>query len=189
MKNSEETKRILASALKELMKEKEVEKISIREISELAGVNRQTFYYHFEDIYDLLKWTFQQEAVQQLATRESTEVWQEGLLQLFYYLEENRDICLCALRSLGRDHMKRFFYADIYQVIGRVVTEFGEKCKSPTEYMAFLTHFFTLSLASLIESWLLGEMDQTPKELIEMIDVFIQDQLHGAALRIQGQGT
>lgn len=44
MKNSHETKKLLSNSLKELMKEKSVEKISIREITDLAGLNRQTFY-------------------------------------------------------------------------------------------------------------------------------------------------
>lgn len=186
MKHSDETKRLLAASLKELMKHKSLEKISIRELTENAGVNRQTFYYHFEDIYDLLKWTFQQETVQLLAVHESTHVWQEGLLQLFYYLDENREVCLCALRSLGRGHLKRFFYSDIHPIFGRVVKEFGEKLQAPEEFMLFLTHFYTLSLAGLVESWLLGEMDQTPEEIINMIDVFIQDQLVGAKQRIKG---
>ncbi|RHW32741.1 TetR family transcriptional regulator [Lysinibacillus yapensis] len=185
MKHSDETKRLLASSLKELMKIKPLEKISIRELTAHANVNRQTFYYHFEDIYDLLKWTFQQETIQLLAVHESTHVWQEGLLQLFRYLGDNREICLCALRSLGRGHMKRFFYADIHNIFGRVVYEFGEKLKAPEEYMAFLTHFYTISLGSLVESWLLGEMDQTPEEIIDMIDLFIQDQLLGAQQRLK----
>lgn len=185
MKHSDETKRALAASLKELMKIRSLEKISIRELTENAGVNRQTFYYHFEDIYDLLKWTFQQETIQLLAVHESTQVWQEGLLQLFYYLDKNRDICLCALRSLGRGHMKRFFYSDIHNIFGRVVNEFGEGLNASQDYMSFLTHFYTLSLGSLVESWLLGEMEQTPEEIIEMINQFLQDQLIGAQQRLK----
>lgn len=188
MKSSIETKRILATALKELMKVKSLEKISIRELTDKAGVNRQTFYYHFEDIYELLKWTFQQEALQLLAAHESVDVWQEGLLQLFIYLDQNREISICALKSLGRGHLKRFFYSDIQNIIGRVVFEFGEKLQAPKDYMSFLTHFFTVSLGSLVESWVLGEMDESPEKMVEMIDLFIQDQLRGAKQRIESRG-
>lgn len=187
MKHGDETKRLLATSLKTLMKNKPLEKISIRELTDHANMNRQTFYYHFEDIYDLLKWTFQQEALQFLDLPESTSVWKEGLLQLFNYLDENREFCICALRSLGRGHLKRFFYSDIHRIFGRVINEFGEKTNASEEYMAFLTHFYTLSLAGLVESWLLEEMDQSPEEIIEMINMFIQDQILGAERRIKGQ--
>ncbi|WP_342470633.1 TetR/AcrR family transcriptional regulator C-terminal domain-containing protein [Ureibacillus sp. FSL K6-3587] len=181
MKNS---KKLLSNSLKELMKKKPVEQISIREIAELTGLNRQTFYYHFEDIYDLMRWTFQQEALVLIDAHESAKVWQEGLLQLFHYLDENRDICLCALQSLGRKHIKRFFYSDIHNIIHRVVHEFGMKLHAQEEYVSFLSHFFTLALGAVVESWLNGELEQTPEELIAMIDLFIQDQLRGAEQRI-----
>ncbi|MFC7687972.1 TetR/AcrR family transcriptional regulator C-terminal domain-containing protein [Ureibacillus sp. GCM10028918] len=186
MKHSDETKRILSVSLKELMKNKPLEKISIRELTENANVNRQTFYYHFEDIYDLLKWTFQQETIQLLDVHEDALVWKEGLLQLFKYLEANKEFCLCALQSLGRGHLKRFFYSDISTIFGRVIKSLCEKLNASEEHIAFLTHFYTLSLAGLVESWLLEEMDQTPEEIIEMIDTIILDQIRGAEHRIKG---
>lgn len=189
MRHSDETKRILATSLKELMKSKAVEKISIREITDNANVNRQTFYYHFEDIYDLLKWTFQQEAVQLLAVHNSAQIWQEGLLQLFHYLDDNRTICLNALQSLGRGDLKRFFYADIHNILERVVKEHCNNLQASEQYLSFITHFYTISLGGLVESWLAGEMEQSPEEIIEMIDTFIQDQLRGAQERIKGQAS
>ena len=65
-----QTKQTLASALKELMAQKPMEKISIQEITALCGMRRQIFYYHFEDIYDLMRWMFQQEEVSLLQKRE-----------------------------------------------------------------------------------------------------------------------
>lgn len=188
MKHSDETKRILSVSLKEIMGNKPLEKISIRELTEKANVNRQTFYYHFEDIYDLLKWTFQQETVQLLDVDENSLFWKQGLLQLFKYLEVNKEFCLNALQSLGRGHLKRFFYSDISTMLGKVIKSLCKNLNASEEHVAFLTHFYTLSLAGLVESWLLGEMDQTPEEIIEIIDTFIQDQIRGAEHRINGIG-
>lgn len=55
-------------------------------------MNRQTFYYHFADIYELLRWTLQQEAVQPLQDKDSDLLWNEGILALFYYLNDNREV-------------------------------------------------------------------------------------------------
>ena len=51
-KKSEQTKRLLTDSLKRQMEQKPLNKISIREICDGCGVNRQTFYYHFADLYD-----------------------------------------------------------------------------------------------------------------------------------------
>lgn len=105
---AEQTKRELAAALKEAMAQKPLDKITISELTNACSIRRQSFYYHFEDIYDLLRWMFEKEAISLLRQQEGSLLWKEGLLQLFHYLEENRAVCLCALRSMGRDHMKRF---------------------------------------------------------------------------------
>lgn len=55
------TKRKLAGALKILMAGKAFDKITVREILEEADLARPTFYYHFEDIYGLMKWMFDTE--------------------------------------------------------------------------------------------------------------------------------
>ena len=57
------TKQQLANALKSLMQTKPLEKITIKDIVIFCGVNRQTFYYHFKDINDLLGWIYKTEAV------------------------------------------------------------------------------------------------------------------------------
>ena len=52
---TENTKELLINSLRDLLEEKPISKISIRELTELTGVNRQTFYYHYGDIYELLE--------------------------------------------------------------------------------------------------------------------------------------
>ena len=58
------TKKALAESLKNLMQSKPFSKITVSEITRDCGVNRKTFYYHFEDVYDLLKWMLEQEAIE-----------------------------------------------------------------------------------------------------------------------------
>ena len=58
-----ETKKALAASLKETMRHKAFSKITVKEIIQSCGVNRNTFYYHFEDIYSLLRWMLTEEAI------------------------------------------------------------------------------------------------------------------------------
>ena len=56
------TKKALAAALKERLKTNTLDNIRVKDIAEDVGVNRQTFYYHFTDIYALVEWMFEEEA-------------------------------------------------------------------------------------------------------------------------------
>ena len=49
------TKKLLREGLAQLMQEKSVKKISVRELSDLVEINRGTFYLHYKDIFDLVK--------------------------------------------------------------------------------------------------------------------------------------
>ncbi len=185
---SEQTKLQLAAALKTLMAQKPMDKITIAELTGICNIRRQSFYYHFEDIYDLLRWMIENEAISLLKQQEGALLWKEGLLQLFRYLENNRAVCLCALKSLGRDHLRRFFEADIYAIIHRTIEQLGENIGVRNNLDSFvdvemLTHFYVLALAGMMESWLLGEIDRTPEQLVQFADVILNDQLNGAAAR------
>ena len=58
---TQRTKMTLGNTLKELMKHKPFSKITVSELIRECNINRKTFYYHFEDIYALLKWVLEQE--------------------------------------------------------------------------------------------------------------------------------
>ncbi len=185
---SDQAKHALAAALKELMAQKPIDKITIHDITERCGIRRQNFYYHFEDVYDLMRWMFQEEAVSLLRQHEGTLLWQEGLLQFFRYIEENKAVCLCALRSVGREHLKRFFETDIHAIIHRTVEQFGHEVGAISAGVTesdveLVTHFYVVALTGMLESWLLGEIDHTPEELIRSADCILQDHVQGAKLR------
>ena len=191
---ADRTKYALANALKELMAQKPIDKISIHDLTERCGIRRQTFYYHFEDVYDLLRWMFQEEAVALLKQHDGMLLWQEGLLQLFHYIEDNRAVCLCALKSVGREHLKRFFQADIYAIIHNAVeqisTDVGAVQAGVTpDDVALMTHIYVVAVAGVIESWLRSEIDRTPEQLIAFVDQMLRDHIHGAEMRWNKQAA
>lgn len=183
-KKSEQTKRLLTDSLKRQMEQKPLNKISIREICDGCGVNRQTFYYHFADLYDQVRWMYEQEIAVILKKNENLLFWQDALLQLFRYIEQNRAVCLCVLQSVGREHLKRFFSEDVRSIIARVVFSMGQQLPPfSVEYGTFLTQYYTLAVVGLLESWLLGELEQSPEKLVEEFHTIISDQFQGAKQR------
>ncbi len=185
---SDQTKHALAAALKEQMVHKPIDKIAIHDLTDRCGIRRQNFYYHFEDVYDLLRWLLQEEAVVLLRQHEGTLLWQEGLLQLFHYIEENRAFCLCALQSVGREHLKRFLEADIYAIIHCTVERIGREVGAvqagvTEEDIALMTHIYVVATAGVIESWLRGNIDRTPENIVAFVDRLLQDHIRGAKMR------
>ena len=67
-----QTKQILEESLKELMLQKPLDKITIRDLTEDCGISRMAFYYHFKDIYDLVEWSCLEDAPRALAGKKLT---------------------------------------------------------------------------------------------------------------------
>ena len=81
---------LLADSLKNLLNVKEINKITINEITKDSGVNRQTFYYHFHDIYELCSYMIERD-LQELMPSRGNDVtdWKNAMITLLEYLEEN----------------------------------------------------------------------------------------------------
>ena len=122
-KTSETTCQAISGALKQLMTQKPLERITVAEIMDTCGMRRQHFYYYFTDIYDLLRWTFEKEALELLQQQQGVSPWQNGFLHLFQYINQNRAVCLCALDSLGKESLKQMLEADVSSIVDRAVRQ------------------------------------------------------------------
>lgn len=179
----------ICAALKSLMAQKPLDKITVAEIMRQCGMTRQHFYYHFEDIYAAVRWMFDQEAVALLRAHEGVLLWQDGLLQLFQYLQKNRAVCLCALHSMSREHLKDFFRTDLQAIIQNTIREIAAELRYPASEreVTLLTKVYVGALASMMEDWLLGEIQESPEDLIQFVDQLLKDHVRGAALRLTGE--
>ena len=139
------TKKALAASLKKFMKQKPLSKITVSQLISDCNVNRKTFYYHFEDIYDLLKWTLEEEAIEVVKQYDLLVDYQEVITFVMDYVEENQHILNCAYDSLGREGMKRFLYADFIGILSTLIEgiEQQENIHADAEFKQFLCGFYT----------------------------------------------
>ena len=96
------TKKKIADCVRQLMKRKEISKITIGDIMEATGMSRQSFYYHFKDIYDLVEWSCMEDATRALQGKKTYDTWHEGLKQIFEAVLENKPFIMNAYRALSR---------------------------------------------------------------------------------------
>ena len=103
MPRSNQTKQLLAQSLQELMATTPLEKISVNDIVDHANVGRNTFYYHFEDKYDLVNWYFQSGITRFLVELSAYSSWNALLAALETYFLENKVFYCNALAYNGQN--------------------------------------------------------------------------------------
>ena len=101
------TKKLLTQALTELLQTKQINEITVKELTDLADMNRGTFYLYYKDIFDMLE-KIEEELFQKLdaiaQTHEHgdlTEQVKPILLDLFHFINENQDMCRVLLSPHG----------------------------------------------------------------------------------------
>lgn len=177
------TKQSIANALKKLMEQKSVDKITVKEILEGANVTRPTFYYHFEDIYDLVRWMFETELLELLKKSENCLTWDEGILLVLEYVEQNRKVCLCAYNSLGREAMQRYFFDSTKTILQRFVDVLLEEIPAKKENVDFIVEFYTVAMTGELAIWLKNPNGRTSKDMVNLIGMVMKENIKNSLLR------
>ena len=173
------TKKSLAESLKKAMRTKAFSKITVSEIINDCGVNRKTFYYHFEDIYALLKWMFEEEAIEVVKHFDLLVDYEEAIRFVMGYVDENDYIISCAYDSIGRDEMKRFFYADFMGVVTSVIDAVEAKLekKIDPDFKEYVAKFYTEALSGMLIDWVKDRDKHDREKTVSYLTIIIETAL------------
>lgn len=176
------TKKALRNSLMMLLKEKPMSKITIRELTELADMNRGTFYLHYTDIFDLycnIKDDFLNELL--IAVQPPTDTLYRYYLNLFRFLEENTEI----LFLLNQDAS---FIEQIIDVLKKQHLEnwIQRFSNSNRMYYEYFYHFATEGSIGIIKRWCQEKTRESPEVMAQMMAVFAES---GFTLLQTNKGT
>lgn len=179
----------LAASLKGFIEKKPLSKITVSEIIADCGVNRKTFYYHFEDIYALLKWMLEEEAVNVVKQFDLLVDYREAVVFVMHYVRENKHLLCCAYDSMGRDEMKRFFYADFIGITRRGVQSAERRLgvHAEEQFKEFLAHFYTEAVAGLLIDEFTDKDGHDPKKAADYFSVILENSLPSVLMSVQGK--
>ena len=171
------TKTTLSNSLKELMTHKPFYKITVSELIRHCNINRKTFYYHFEDIYDLLKWILEQEAIEVVKQFNLTTNCKDAFLFVIDYVENNSFFLNCIYDSIGRDELKnRFFYNDFIGIVERFIrtTEKNMNITISDDFRSFLCNLYTEGIAGMIINLFQHPDIYNKEQLVEYFTVMLE---------------
>jgi probable dihydroxyacetone kinase regulator len=168
MANSNITKKALAQSLKELSTKKKLDKITVADITEHCGVNRQTFYYHFNDKYELLGWIYNQDLFIPLTKDLNFENWVDKLIELFKYMKRQKAFFMNTIKS-SNDFFTEYslkIFAQLFKEALQDLDIFGHLDNKEKDIYA---RFFAYGLTGVVVDWVLKGMKEKEDELSALI--------------------
>lgn len=161
MADSNLTKQALAIALKELLEEKNFEKISVNNICERCNMNRKSFYYHFKDKYDLVNWIFDTEFM----VEETYPNFWKLMGNLSNYLYDNKEFYSKAMQIKGQNSFPEHFKAYLY----RSISTYFQASTEDEDRIRFYVMFLTDACVASMERWILVKDGILPREYLELM--------------------
>lgn len=165
----QKTEQLLCISFMELLRKCSFPKITIQKIANQCGVNRQTFYYHYDNIYDLMSNAFEYELVYECKIYDA-DTWEVVLTRLMIWMKKNRIV----IKNVLTNADVRYFRSSIYQVIEKCFTAKSwsdlDVNVPPDVDRKYLIRFLTLAMTQYLVEW--AELDfREPME--EIIDHFL----------------
>ncbi|WP_373217650.1 TetR/AcrR family transcriptional regulator [Ruminococcus sp. 5_1_39BFAA] len=166
-------KKAIRESFIKLVNEMPFDKITVKDIVEDCGVSRNTFYYHYQDIYDLLREIFETETASVLESRLEYDSWQEAFLQATAFALDNRKGIYHIYNSIKRKEIEDY----LHKITGKIMTDFVKKqaegINAKEEDILLIAQFYECALVGLMQRWLDGGMKEDPEYIINRMGVML----------------
>ena len=173
------TKIAMAQSLKRMLLIKDLDKITISDITNDCGINRQTFYYHFKDIYDLLEWIFTNEVIEEI-DNEIEENWQQKFIYIFEYVIQNKEFIKNVYSSGSKEYFLKFAYKQTnLLIINFIEKEYKDK-KIKEENKKFIANFYKYGFVGVMEEWIETGMKEEPQKIVSKLNDIIEGDMEKA---------
>lgn len=171
---SQITKRALEQSLKNLLQQKPLSKITISDITEDCGISRMTFYYHFKDIYDLVEWACAEDAARALQNKKTYDTWQQGFVQIFHAVRENKVFVMNVYRCVNREQVEKYLVPLTDQLIMGVITERAAGMTVREADQQFIAQVYSYAFVGIMLDWIRDDMRADPEELVNRLAMVIR---------------
>ena len=144
-----------------------------------------TFYYHFKDIYDLVEWACMEDAAKALANKKTYDTWQQGFIQIFHAVRENKVFVMNVYRCVSREQVEKYLVPLTDQLIMGVIAERSAGMTVREEDKQFIAQVHSYSFVGLMLDWIKDDTRAEPELLVNKLALVIHGSISAALERFR----
>lgn len=163
------TKKMIREVFINMLNEYPLDKITVKAIATACEINRNTFYYHYTDVYALLTEIFQTELQTVIDEYNDTLYWEESFIVAAKFALENKKAIYHIYNSIQREELENY----IYNVSGNVMIRYVEKASNgilaSSGDKKLIASFYQCALTEMVLRWLATGMKEDPNTIVRRI--------------------
>lgn len=173
------TKKIIASALKKLMEGESFHKISVSDVMKECNMRRQTFYYHFQDKFELLEWIYQEETKENITDFIEYEKWENIFSQLFYYFFQNQRFYRNALEVSEQNSLTHYLFDHIKNLYTKIIDEWilRNDIGISKQRKDVIASFYSYGFVGTVKTWIENSCNVKPEVMSKLMTEMVNAQM------------
>ena len=160
------TQQAILDAFVKLLNQMPLDKITVKEIVDACGISRNTFYYHFGDIYALLEALFSRDVQRISEEGPEGESWADGLERALTFLSANRRAVYHIYNSINHGQLEQYLYHATDPLITAYVNKEARGLPVEAEDLKFIAHAYQAMFVGLLLEWLQQGMRGDPADVL-----------------------
>ena len=166
---------LLAESFKELACQQSIEKITIKAITDKAGVIRPTFYNHFQDKYELLEWIIRKQILEPIKPLIHAGMVDEALMLIFTSVKKEQEFYAKAVRLEGQNSFEVITKKCIEDVLMEVILSKKQKPKKEHPWLTpeHIAQYYAQSMCFVVTTWIKSGMTVEPREITDIYNYMI----------------
>lgn len=163
------TKEMIQEKFIEMLNDRPLNKITVKDIAEMCEINRNTFYYYYTDIYALLSEIFQTQLQKVIDEYSDTLSWEESFIVATKFALDNRRAIYHVYNSMRREDVVNYIYNVSGNVMSRYVERVSDGILASPEDKRLINSFYQCALTEMLVRWISSGMKEDPDTIIRRI--------------------
>ena len=164
-----DTKKLIFDTFLGLLNQKPFDKITVKDIVETCDINRNTFYYYYSDIYDLLEEVFTNEFDELMEAHKNGGSWLEAFIKIANTAYSHKRIVYNICSSRSYDYFENYMYKSCKHIMVDFVQYSAKGMSVPDEDIEFLASFYEYAFLGIISEWFRTGMREDPVYLASQL--------------------
>lgn len=165
----EYTRKMIREAFIKMLNERPLNKITVKAIVTACGINRNTFYYYYTDVYAVLSEIFQTELQTAIDEYNDTLSWEEGFLVAAKFALKNKTAIYHVFNSMQREELEKYIYNVSGNVMIRYVDKVIDGISASSGDKKLIASFYQCALTEMVLRWIASGMKENPDTIIRRI--------------------
>ena len=163
------TKDLIRKEFINLLNKKPLHNVTVTELAKECKIERKTFYYHYENLPQLIKEIFDEELDQVIEEYNETLSWEEGFILAAKFILDNKKAIKHMYESDYKIDLEKYVFSISGEIMNKYVSRQAEKTKAQAIDIKLIAYFYQCALSSALIQWVATDMKTDPKVITRRI--------------------